>query len=73
MKPSKLSSTDVIDKKITPISVKDFGSVLKQDYKLLVKGENIEATRPLLLPQGSLAMTVVKFGDGKLLVITTTP
>lgn len=73
MKPSKLSSTDVIDIKITPMSVKDFGSVLKQDYKLLVKGENIKATRHLLLPQGSLAMTVVKFGDGKLLVITTTP
>lgn len=73
MKPSKLSSTEAIVVKITPLSVNSFGSVIKQDYKLLVKGQNIEATRPLQLPDGSLALTVVMIGDGKLLVITTTP
>lgn len=72
MKPLKFSDTDVIVVKNTPLTINEGGTMIKQDYQVLFNGERVQATQPFHLPEGGLALTVVKINDDKLLLITTT-
>lgn len=47
--------------------------MIKQDYQVLFNGESAQGTQPFQIPEGGLALTVVKMNNGKLLLITTTP
>ncbi|HHL3258639.1 hypothetical protein I5398_22770 [Citrobacter freundii] len=73
MKPIKFSETDAIVVKNTPLSVNEGGAMIKQDYQVLFNGESAQGTQPFQIPEGGLALTVVKMNNGKLLLITTTP
>lgn len=73
MKPLSFSDTDAIVIKNTPFSVNEGGTMIKQDYQVLFNGENAKATQPFQIPNGGLALTVVKMDNGKLLMITSTP
>jgi hypothetical protein len=73
MNQLKFSVNDAIVVKNTPLSVNEGGTMIKQNYQVLFNGEHAEATQPLHIPKGGLALTVVKMNDGKLLMITTTP
>lgn len=71
MKPLQFSTQDVGVVKNTPLSINEGGTLVKQSYQVLYAGQNIQGSQPFRVPAGGIALTIVKMGDGKLLVITT--
>ncbi|TNV16075.1 hypothetical protein FH968_19730 [Buttiauxella sp. B2] len=73
MQVEKLSAQDAILIKNTPLSLNEGGTVINQSYNIIYAGKSETASQYFQVPQGGLALTIVKMDDGKLLVITTNP
>lgn len=71
MQPQNLTNEDALVVKNTPIGTNALGKVVKQSYEIIYNGQRSKASQPIVIPPNGLAVTFVKIGEGKLLVMTT--
>ncbi|WP_256853677.1 hypothetical protein [Pantoea sp. Fr+CA_20] len=71
MQPQNLTNEDALVIKNTPIGANALGKVVNQSYEIIYNGQRSQASRPIVIPPKGLAVTFVKLGEGKLLVMTT--
>lgn len=73
MKPVQLSEKDKIVIKNTPLSKNEGGTVIIQTYQLFFDSSHAESSQSFQIPNGGIALTVLKLNGEKLLLITSKP